>query len=146
MGSSMDSNVSIKLLFSIVLTVFVLCRSLEHRNPEGDFKINVLNSVVFLMQASMTISTFAANYEGRPFMQDLRENQTMSRLILGSLVVIFLSALDFLTPLTEFLEIAPLPNEEFRQNLVLLLAFDFFFVLFYERFLRKYFAINKKAN
>jgi hypothetical protein len=99
-----------------------------------------------MMQASMTISTFAANYEGRPFMQDLRENRTMSRLIFGSLLVIFLSALDFLTPLTDFLELAPLPSEEFRQNLVLLLAFDFFFVLFYEKFLRKMFAINKKKD
>ena len=118
---------------------------MEHRNPEGDFKINVLNSVVFLLQASMTISTFAANYEGRPFMQDLKENRTMSRLIFGSLIVIILSALNFLPELTDFMELAPLPNEEFRQNLVLLLIFDFAFVLIYERILRRVFARNPKT-
>jgi cation-transporting ATPase 13A1 len=141
MGTSVYSNVSFVVESSFDKCLFLVSDE-ENRNPEGDFKINVLNTVVFLIQSSMTISTFAANYQGRPFMQNLNENKMMYRLIVGSLVVIFMAALNWLEPLTDLLELAPLPSEEFRTNLVFLMVVDLILVVGIERILSKVFAKN----
>eukprot|EP00494_Astrolonche_serrata_P026347 UN26609 len=51
----------------------------DTRDPNGKFKPNVLNTVVFLISSTQTASTFAANYIGQPFMTDLINNTGLIR-------------------------------------------------------------------
>ncbi|GAB5367475.1 hypothetical protein AAMO2058_001233400 [Amorphochlora amoebiformis] len=112
-------------------------RDKETMDPDGEFKANVLNSVVFLVSTSMTVATFFANYRGPPFMVSLFEN----RLLLYSLVVteglLLLCALDFLSPLNRLMELAPLPDIEFRLKLTGLMIADLVIAFVYTAGVRR---------
>jgi cation-transporting ATPase 13A1 len=51
--------------------------TLYRRDPdidlEGEFEPSLLNSAVYLLQLIQQISTFAINYQGRPFRENLSE-------------------------------------------------------------------------
>merc|ERR1711939_1210168 len=44
---------------------------------EGEFEPSLLDSAVYLMQLIQQVSTFAINYQGRPFRESIRENRGM---------------------------------------------------------------------
>ena len=44
---------------------------------EADFKPNLLNSAVYLISLSQQVSTFAVNFQGRPFREGITENPTL---------------------------------------------------------------------
>ncbi len=46
-----------------LLFFFLFFSDKENRDPEGDFKPNVLNTVCFLVSTSMTVATFLCNYQ-----------------------------------------------------------------------------------
>jgi hypothetical protein len=43
--------------------------------PDGEFRPNLLNSLVFMLSAWVQLNTFAVNYCGYPFTTPLRENK-----------------------------------------------------------------------
>lgn len=96
----------------------------ETVDPEAEFKPNVLNSAVFLVSIASTVATFLANYRGRPFMTGLRENAPLFKSLVCTDLLIFALALNSFPPLNDMLQIAPLPSEDFRQQLVTLLVVD----------------------
>lgn len=63
----------------IVTLIYIarLCDKLAPRDPnidlEGEFEPSLLNSAVYLLQLIQQISTFAINYQGRPFRENLSE-------------------------------------------------------------------------
>jgi cation-transporting ATPase 13A1 len=61
------------------------------------FSANVVNSCVFLMSSSMTLTTFVVNYQGHPFMHSLRENTGLWRCLALGYLVLVLGALGVLT-------------------------------------------------
>ena len=67
----------------------------ETRDPEGKFKPNVLNTVVFLVSTTQTVATFAANYAGAPFMASLIENKKLHRTIGALLGICYVCALNW---------------------------------------------------
>merc|ERR1712224_637430 len=65
--------------------------------PDGEFKPNVINSVVFLLSAIMQINTFSVNYHGHPYMQSLRENTLMWKAVMIGYGCTFACALEIFT-------------------------------------------------
>jgi cation-transporting ATPase 13A1 len=96
----------------------------DTRDPDGKFSPNLLNSVVFLVSQLTTVSTFAANYRGRPFMQGLRENRALFRGLAVAAFVVFACALNLSDDLTSLFEMVPFPSEQFRVDLLQLLLLD----------------------
>ncbi|KAA8894990.1 cation transporting ATPase [Sphaerosporella brunnea] len=69
--------------FHIVSLIYIsrYVAVLEPKNPdvdlEGEFSPSLLNSAIYLLQLIQQISTFAINYQGRPFRESLKENKGM---------------------------------------------------------------------
>eukprot|EP00002_Diphylleia_rotans_P031255 TRINITY_DN6487_c0_g1_i1.p1 TRINITY_DN6487_c0_g1~~TRINITY_DN6487_c0_g1_i1.p1 ORF type:complete len:1188 (+),score=202.34 TRINITY_DN6487_c0_g1_i1:53-3616(+) len=115
-------------LYTLVTAVF-MARSYADdaaSKPEDDFKPNIVNTCVFLVSMTMQVSTFAINYRGRPFMQSLRENPPMFYILAGTGALTFAAASNMVPDASELLQLVPYPNEEFRQDILKLLALDFF--------------------
>ncbi|KYF39175.1 P-type ATPase of unknown pump specificity (type V) protein [Toxoplasma gondii ARI] len=93
-------------------------------NLDGHFEPNLVNSVVFLLIASMHASTFLSNYEGAPFMVPLTENKPLV-LTLGFLVSTLLTLVFELVPsLNETLSLVPFPTREFKVKIIGLVFLD----------------------
>ena len=60
---------------------FVLMHSHYSRSDEvdleADFKPNLLNSAIYLISLSQQVSTFAVNFQGRPFREGITENPAL---------------------------------------------------------------------
>jgi cation-transporting ATPase 13A1 len=77
--------ISVSLQFAIHLAVLVklvhMCEPFINRDtdesliPDGEFKPNVKNSVLFLYQWWLQCTVIFVNYSGRPFMEDITENK-----------------------------------------------------------------------
>ncbi|ODV89411.1 hypothetical protein CANCADRAFT_148529 [Tortispora caseinolytica NRRL Y-17796] len=72
---------------------------------EGDFTPNLLNTAVYLLQLSQNVSTFAVNYQGRPFRESLRENKAMFYGLLAVGGLALSGATEFSLELNEQLEL-----------------------------------------
>ena len=79
--------------------------------PDGDFEPTITNTVVFLLSASMLLTTFATNYTGKPFMGALSSNRGLAVTLLGGAAVTYLLATGALPDLAAYLELVPLPDE-----------------------------------
>lgn len=78
--------------------------------PDGPFNPNVLNSCTYVLTCLATINTFAANYRGRPFMADLRENRMLSWSLGVSYVILFVCATEVLLPVNQLLQLTEWPT------------------------------------
>ena len=78
--------------------------------PDGPFNPNTLNTCTFIMNVLATINTFAVNYRGRPFMEDLWENKLLLRSLQVCYGVLFVCALEIFPPLNDLLQLAELPD------------------------------------
>lgn len=83
--------------------------------PDGAFRPNLLNSLVFLLSAWMQLATFAANYAGAPHTTALTRHALLWRTLCGGWALVLLAALDAPLPglrplLRTYLELAPLPG------------------------------------
>merc|ERR1719171_1905384 len=100
-------------------------RSADYRRDlDGEFEPNLTNTVVFQLLAAMHASAFLANYQGHPFMQPLTSNKALLYSMVAFVSLIFLTAAELIPDLNELLSLVPSPNEEFRQTMLMLLAFD----------------------
>lgn len=94
------------------------------RNIDGDFAPDVVNSVVFLLIATMHTGSFIANYDGHPFLRPLWENKHLMTCVLTSLMVLFLCALEVIPALNEQLSLVLAPDDAFRRKMAALVAID----------------------
>jgi manganese-transporting P-type ATPase len=78
--------------------------------PDGPFNPNPLNTCTYLLTCLASINTFAVNYRGRPFSADLRHNSLLYRTLQGCYVVLFVCAWEAFPPLSDLLQLAPLPS------------------------------------
>lgn len=113
----------------------------ETKDPDADFKPNVLNTVVFLVSTSMTVATFMANYQGRPFMEGLRENKPFLYALIVTDLVLFVGALGIFEPLNDGLELFPLP-EQLGTDLVALMLADLIGTCVYASIVRNLFRVR----
>ncbi|KAA8570660.1 hypothetical protein EYC84_000058 [Monilinia fructicola] len=87
------------------------CDKIAPRDPdidlEGEFAPSLLNSAVYLLQLIQQISTFAINYQGRPFREALSENKGMYYGILGVSAIAFSCSTEFIPEVNEKMKLVP---------------------------------------
>lgn len=82
-------------------------------NPdlEKDFEPSLLNSAIYLLQLIQQISTFAINYQGRPFRESIRENRGMYWGLVLVAGVAFSCATEFVPEINEKLRLVPFTSD-----------------------------------
>jgi len=91
---------------------------------EAEFKPSLLNSAIYLVQLIQQVSTFAINYQGRPFRESLRENRTMFWSIVGVTGIAFACSIEFIPELNEKLRLVKF-TAEFQQVLTMTMIVDY---------------------
>lgn len=102
--------------------------TLPSKNPdvdlEGDFEPSLLNSAIYLLQLIQQISTFAINYQGRPFRESIRENRAMYWGLVAVAAVAFSCATEFVPELNEKLRLVPFTTE-FKVTMTAVMVVDY---------------------
>ncbi|TIB39582.1 hypothetical protein E3P86_01063 [Wallemia ichthyophaga] len=97
---------AIHIFFMVYITD--LSNTLENRGPidlDAEFKPTLLNTAIYLLGLSQQVSTFAINYQGRPFRESLRENPPLLYGLMGASAVSFCGATDFIPEMNRWLQI-----------------------------------------
>lgn len=85
------------------------CCSLTRREGpidlEAKFEPSLLNTAIYLLGLSQQVSTFAINFQGRPFREGITENSALYWGLLGAAGVAFSGATDFIPELNRPLQI-----------------------------------------
>jgi len=101
-----------------IVTLIYLSRYVQRVEPrsddvdlEGAFEPSLLNSAVYLLQLIQQISTFAINYQGRPFREGIRENRGMYWGLILVSGVAFSCSTEFIPEINEKLKLVPFTTE-----------------------------------
>ncbi|KFY49750.1 hypothetical protein V496_09812 [Pseudogymnoascus sp. VKM F-4515 (FW-2607)] len=114
----------------IVTLIYIarLCDTIAPRDQdvdlEGEFAPSLLNSAVYLLQLIQQISTFAINYQGRPFRENLSENRGMYLGILGVSALAFSCSTEFIPELNEQMKLVPFTSE-FKVRMTATMLVDY---------------------
>jgi len=104
------------------------CDVLEPRSElvdlEAEFKPSLLNSAVYLLQLIQQISTFAINYQGRPFRESLSENKGMFYGIVGVTGIAFACSTEFIPELNAAMKLVPF-KDEFKMTMTAVMVLDY---------------------
>lgn len=84
---------------------YVQRRRDENVDLDAKFAPNLLNSAIFLLSTSQQVSTFAVNFIGRPFREDISENAALKYGLLGASGVAVAGAIDFMPEFNKWLQI-----------------------------------------
>lgn len=109
---------------------------------EAEFKPSLLNSAIYLVQLIQQVSTFAINYQGRPFRESLRENRTMHWSIIGVTGIAFACSIEFIPELNQKLKLVKFTSE-FQQVLTLTMLVDYIGCWIIEQGFKWAFSDNK---
>jgi len=121
------------LKFLVDLCEPFIDRSDESLVPDGEFKPNLKNSVMFVYQWWLQCSVIFVNYTGRPFMQDMNENKKLMYLLFANFCVAACLIFDYSEELRETFELVAYPNEEFKTSVIRMLAIDLAFCYILEK-------------
>jgi manganese-transporting P-type ATPase len=91
---------------------------------EGEFEPSLLNSAIYLLQLIQQISTFAINYQGRPFREGISENKGMYWGLIGCSFVAFSCSTEFIPELNEKLRLVKF-TDEFKSTMTIVMALDY---------------------
>ena len=98
-----------------LIYVVTICQPFVNRGegfvPDKEFKPDVLNSSVYLLNFWINVVNFLVNYQGEPFMAPLRENKKLYKVSLISLGII-IGGVFGVMDLDYYLELVQLPNIE----------------------------------
>ncbi|PWI75674.1 cation-transporting ATPase 4 [Purpureocillium lilacinum] len=126
----------------IVTLIYIsqLCDKLEPRSTDGldleaEFEPSLLNSAVYLLQLIQQVSTFAINYQGRPFREALSENKAMFYGIVGVSGLAFVCALELIPEINEGMKLVPF-TEEFKFKMAASMILDYGFCYIIEKGLK----------
>lgn len=125
----------------LVLTVAMCSNDDLHESkllPDGQFQPNLVNSALFLLTMVISINNFVINYRGDPYTQNLSDNKSLWRSVLGLYFVVIIIAGGQITPLNDLLQMSQFPSSSFQTKLVLLLLVDFIGSYFVERYSRTF--------
>merc|ERR1711939_501134 len=123
---------SVMLQFTIHIAAMLymtwLCNQVDPRKEavdlEADFKPSLLNTAVYLVSLSQQVSTFAVNFQGRPFREGITENPTLYYGLLSVAGVAICGATDFIPELNRWLQLVEMPLM-FRIKLTTLMVVDY---------------------
>ena len=91
---------------------------------EAEFSPSLLNSAVYLLQLIQQISTFAINYQGRPFRESIRENRAMYWGLCSVGAVAFSCATEFIPEVNEKLKLVPFDGA-FKVRMTAVMIVDY---------------------
>ncbi|KAF9004646.1 endoplasmic reticulum Ca-transporting P-type ATPase [Cyathus striatus] len=91
---------------------------------EAKFEPSLLNTAIYLLSLSQQVSTFAINFQGRPFREGIRENSALWWGLMGASAVAFSGATDFMPELNRWLQIVEMADS-FKLRLTLAMVIDF---------------------
>lgn len=112
---------------------------------EGTFQPSLLNSAIYLLQLIQQISTFAINYQGRPFRESIKENKGMYWGIVLVTSVAFSCATEFVPEINEKLQLTPFTTE-FKVKLVVTMIADYVGCWTCEKILKTLFSDYKPKD
>ncbi|KAJ7621138.1 hypothetical protein FB45DRAFT_798857 [Roridomyces roridus] len=123
---------SIVLQFALHIVTLVYMTNLSHAyepregliDLEAKFEPNLLNTAIYLLGLSQQVSTFAINYQGRPFREGIRENKYLYYGLLGASAVAFSGATDFMPEMNRWLQIVEM-DLGFKTRLTWSMIIDF---------------------
>ncbi|KAJ4285939.1 putative cation-transporting ATPase 1 [Collariella sp. IMI 366227] len=114
-----------------VVTLIYIARYCEKLSPrseapdlEAEFTPSLLNSAVYLLQLIQQISTFAVNYQGRPFRESLSENKGMFYGIVGVTAIAFACSTELIPELNEAMKLVPF-KDEFKTTMTGVMVLDY---------------------
>ncbi|KAL1457946.1 hypothetical protein WDU94_008126 [Cyamophila willieti] len=117
--------------------------SIENASDETEqFEPNILNSTVYIISLSLQIATFAINYRGHPFMENLNENKGLLTSLGLSSALVFALATGCLPGMAYQFEVVEFPAD-FKFTLVMVLLADFVFSFMVDRLCLWYFGEGK---
>nr|UJH94586.1 Spf1 [Starmerella bombicola] len=138
--------------FAVHITTLVIVRQWVHEfepprviDLDKKFEPSLLNTAMYLLQIVQEISTFAVNYQGRPFREAISENKGMYYGILGCLGLAFSGATEFFPELNEALSLVPMPTS-FKTRLTAIMLADLGLCYVIERGLKYLFSDYKPKN
>ncbi|KDQ55430.1 hypothetical protein JAAARDRAFT_208707 [Jaapia argillacea MUCL 33604] len=122
-------SVLIQFALHIISMIYIteLSRLYEQRGPidlEAKFEPSLLNTAIYLLGLSQQVSTFAINYQGRPFREGIRENSALWWGLVGASAVAFSGATDFMPELNRWLQIVEMESS-FKLRLTIVMIADF---------------------
>lgn len=101
---------------------------IEPREPQIDldktFSPSLLNTAMFLLQLAQQVSTFAVNYQGAPFRENIRDNKGMYYGLVGVAGLALAGSTEFFPELNEAMQFVPM-NAEFKIKLTSCIILDF---------------------
>ncbi|KAI0794848.1 endoplasmic reticulum Ca-transporting P-type ATPase [Abortiporus biennis] len=122
---------SVLLQFALHIVTLVYITNLSHIfeeqgviDLEAKFEPNLLNTAIYLLGLSQQVSTFAINFQGRPFREGIRENSALYWGLVGASAVAFSGATDFIPELNRWLQIVEMQNS-FKFKLTVTMIVDF---------------------
>ncbi|KAI9849371.1 MAG: hypothetical protein M1838_000176 [Thelocarpon superellum] len=114
-----------------IVTLIYVSRYVQQIEPrsddvdlEGEFEPSLLNSAVYLLQLIQQISTFAINYQGRPFRESIRENRGMFWGLILVSGVAFSCSTEFIPELNEKLRLVPF-TAAFKVTMTTVMILDY---------------------
>ena len=81
---------------------------------DAKFEPNLLNTAIYLLSLSQQVSTFAINFQGRPFREGIRENSALYWGLVGASAVAFSGATDFMPELNRWLQVVEMSTDVSR--------------------------------
>ncbi|BFZ56422.1 putative cation-transporting ATPase 1 [Savitreella phatthalungensis] len=109
------------------------------------FEPRLMNSAIYLLQLTQQISTFAINYQGRPFRESIRENKFMFWGLVGVGALAFSCSTEFVPEVNEQLKLVKFTGP-FKVVLTSLMAADFILCLVIELVFKHLFANDKPSD
>ncbi len=108
---------SVLLQFALHIVTLVYITNLTHIfeergaiDLEAKFEPNLLNTAIYLLGLSQQVSTFAINFQGRPFREGIRENSALYWGLIGAEAVAISGATDLMPDLNRWLQIVEMAN------------------------------------
>lgn len=122
---------SVLLQFGLHIATMVYITNLSHSlepreviDLEAKFEPSLLNTAIYLLGLSQQVSTFAINYQGRPFREGIRENPALYWGLVGAAAVAFSGSTDFMPELNRWLQIVEM-ERHFKFKLTAMMITDF---------------------
>ncbi|KAK4050538.1 putative cation-transporting ATPase 1 [Microbotryomycetes sp. JL221] len=109
---------------------------------ERKFTPSLLNSAIFLLSTMQSVSTFAVNFEGRPFRENISENKVLHYSLLGVAGVVICGSTNFIPEFTAWIQIVDM-SMTFRTKMCLCMAVDYVGAWGIDKVMKHFFANNK---
>jgi cation-transporting ATPase 13A1 len=99
-------------------------KNIDAIDLEGEFEPSLLNSAIYLLQLIQQISTFAINYQGRPFREGISENKGMYYGLVLVAGIAFSCATEFVPEINTRLRLVPF-TFDFKVTLTTVMLIDY---------------------